>query len=122
MGAEENVVVTRCGHNFHERCLLRAKERTAACPLCRGLLTPVGIDSYVAVSVEAVMYNDFLCLVSTLTPVIYFEMSIPVISRQEEDEMVITTIEGRFDLPREESYAPENPYREDIIATSRRVR
>ena len=95
MNDSENIVLTRCHHNFHERCLIQAKERKSNCPLCRFALTP---------------------LASTLTPVIYFEMEI-----LPANTPVPRLASTRF-FSLEESNAPPNPYREEIIRTSRRVR
>jgi Ring finger domain len=92
----ENIILTRCSHRFHETCLLQAKERRPLCPLCRGTLTPVA---------------------STLTPVIYYELTIPVVPEERSG----VSLHSRFeDL--DEVNAPENPYREQIISTSVRVR
>ena len=94
MGAAENIIVTKCGHHFHEKCLFQAKERKSTCPLCRCALTP---------------------LASTLTPVIYYDMNIPALAG--------TDIYGRSrfeDL--QELNNPENPYRNEIAANSRHVR
>ena len=94
MSAAENIIVTKCGHHFHEKCLVLAKERKASCPLCRCALTP---------------------LATTLTPVVYYEMNIPALAG--------TDIYGRsrFD-DLEELNNPENPYRSEIAANSRHVR
>jgi hypothetical protein len=95
MSESENIVVTRCHHNFHEKCLVQAKERKSTCPLCRAGLTPVA---------------------STLTPVIYYEMTIPVYG---QDSAVSSSRFGEFD---DESVAPENPYHDEIASNSRRIR
>lgn len=36
-----SIVETRCKHKFHDKCLLKVKERKAECPSCRHPLTPL---------------------------------------------------------------------------------
>ena len=35
---DSNITKTACGHTFHANCLLKASQRTSACPLCRAPL------------------------------------------------------------------------------------
>lgn len=107
----ENVILTRCKHHFHETCLLQAKERRSDCPLCRGALTPVGMTIN-PLPVHA-LYEHVLCVATTITPVVYYEFTIPVEAQAR--------LASRFeDL--DESIAPSNPLRDEIAANSRRVR
>jgi hypothetical protein len=35
LSKDANIATTACGHTFHANCLLKASQRTSACPLCR---------------------------------------------------------------------------------------
>ena len=46
-----SVIKTRCGHFFHNQCLLEVKIRKAECPMCRSQLTPVSNPQTVAAAI-----------------------------------------------------------------------
>lgn len=48
--ASRVVVVTRCKHQFHDKCLIGTKQRKAECPYCRTALTPLTSDQQMQVA------------------------------------------------------------------------
>ena len=46
------VVKTKCGHSFHDACLMQVKVRKAECPYCRTPLTPILNPGAVSVAME----------------------------------------------------------------------
>ena len=47
------VITTKCGHRFHEACLMQVKVRKAECPYCRAPLTPILNPGVVAAAMES---------------------------------------------------------------------
>ena len=50
--ASKKVTRTKCGHIFHEKCLLETKIRKPECPYCRHPLTPILNPAVVATAME----------------------------------------------------------------------
>ena len=50
---ERKVIKTKCGHSFHEACLMQVKVRKAECPYCRAPLTPILNPGVVASALES---------------------------------------------------------------------
>ena len=47
------ISTTKCGHRFHEACLMQVKMRKAECPYCRAPLTPILNPGVVASALES---------------------------------------------------------------------
>ena len=70
---EKNFVVTKCGHNFHSDCLIKALEKNNKCPMCREQLkenNKKDIDNIINKTIRLLRQNNYF--MHNLTFIYYY--------------------------------------------------